>query len=122
MIHGAGFDCRRVPLSGSAPGWAGDLMLAGRMFEVKTRARGLRRLYRWLDERYFGLVVAADRREPLIIFRLGNFLRDCRFRESSGTSRSKTLPAVFGRSGAPRPRGRARSGPPVSRESGEGHS
>jgi hypothetical protein len=80
LATAAGLDCQRVPLPGSAPGWTGDLVLAGRRFEVKARARGFRRLYGWLKGR-FGLVVAADREEPLVVIRLGDFLRACRFRE-----------------------------------------
>jgi len=120
MMHGAGLECRRVPLSGSAPGWAGDLMLAGRTFEVKTRARGFRRLYRWLDERYFGLVIAEDRQEPLVVLRLADFLRDCTFRERVGRDRSKPFPGVFDPAGAQRSGGQPGSGPPVSQESAEG--
>ena len=55
-----------------------DLIFAGRHFKVKARAKGFRRLHRRL-ENYFGLVLSADRHEPLIVLRLGNFLRHCRF-------------------------------------------
>lgn len=89
-----GFNCQRVPLSGSAPGWAGDLMLAGRTFEVKARGRGFRRLYRWL-EGYFGLVLATDRKEPLLVMRLGDFLRACRFSEPLEKGIAKTSEQVF---------------------------
>ena len=77
-----------VPLSSAAPGWAGDLMLAGRRFEVTARAAGFRRLYRWLGP-HFGLIVPADRKEPLVVLRLGDLLRRCAFRERALDPRPK---------------------------------
>lgn len=101
LVRRAGVHCKRVPLSGSAPGWAGDLILAGRSFEVKARANGFRQAYRWL-EGHFGLVLSADRCEPLIVLRLGDFLKHCQFRDSSqatseqdcGTSFSQTSKVI----------------------------
>ncbi|MFQ5803606.1 MAG: hypothetical protein ACE5JQ_11985 [Candidatus Methylomirabilales bacterium] len=89
LAQAAGLNCRRVPLSGSAPGWGGDLVLAGRSFEVKARAQGFRRLYGWL-EGHFGLVVAADRRKPLVVLRLADFLRNWRSRDLTQRGSSKT--------------------------------
>jgi len=96
MATTAGTECVRVPLSGGAPGWAGDLMLAGRRFEVKARAAGFRRLYRWLGP-HFGLVVAADRAEPLVVIRLGDFLRHCAFRDRVPVPRQKCPAGISGR-------------------------
>lgn len=68
-------------------GHGSDLVLGGRRFAIKAGARGVDALYRWLGDG-FGLVVAADREEPLLVLRLGDFLRACRFRESeNGTQR-----------------------------------
>ncbi len=78
IANASGADRRRAPLPGSAEGWVGDLVLAGRRFEI--RARGVNALHRWLGDQ-FGLILAADREEPLIVLRLGDFLRACRFRE-----------------------------------------
>src|SRR5437660_246336 len=55
MATDAGAECVHVPLSGAAPGWAGDLMLSGRRFEVRARTSGFRQLYGWLGP-HFGLV------------------------------------------------------------------
>jgi hypothetical protein len=101
-VESAGMDCRRIPLSGSAPGWAGDLILAGRVFEVKGRGRGFRQLYRWLEDR-FGLVMSADRREPLLVMRLGDFLRSCQFRDGSDPAGAKTPTRDFGLGVGPDP-------------------
>ncbi len=94
LAQEAGIECYRVPLSGSAPGWAGDLMLAGRSFEVKARGKGFRRFYRWMEGR-FGLFLAADRKEPLLVLRLGDFLRACRFRDSSENDGSKMSTQLY---------------------------
>jgi hypothetical protein len=63
-----------VPLSGAVGGrFAGDIVLPlmGRdlCVEVKSRTKGFRELYTWLDERDV-LIVKADRREPLVVMRL----------------------------------------------------
>ncbi len=80
---------KRVPLSGLPRGGAGDLMIGGRRFEVKTWGKGFRRLYRGLEDR-FGLVLSANQKEPVVVMRLGDFLRSCRFREGVETVVSKT--------------------------------
>ena len=94
LIVASGLECRRVPLSGAAPGWGGDLVIGARTFEVKARAAGFRQLYRWLGDRHFGLIVTADRQEPLLVLRLGDFLRQCAFREPSQNQRPKSPDAV----------------------------
>ena len=85
----AGFQRKRVPLSGSAPEWAADLVMAGRSFVVRARAGGFRQFYRSLKG-HFGLVLSANRREPLVVMRLGDFLRHCQFRDSAQTGMPKT--------------------------------
>jgi hypothetical protein len=78
-----GVECRRVPLSGGAPGWAGDLWIAGRLFEAKSRGDGFRSLYRWLEDRD-GLVIGADRKPPLVVLRLQDYLLLCGRSETHG--------------------------------------
>ncbi len=58
-------------------------------FEVKARANGFRQLYRWLEE-HFGLVVSTENQEPLIVLRIGDFLKQLQFRESTQTDVPKT--------------------------------
>ena len=98
-----GVECRRVPLSGAAPGWGGDLIIGSRTFEVKARAAGFRRLYGWLGP-HFGLIVAADREEPLVVLRLGDFLRQCSFRDRVLGPRPKGPAGTSGRPEAGEPR------------------
>ncbi len=89
LVRSQELEDKRITLPGSAPGWAGDLILAGRQLEVKARAKGFRRLYSWL-EGHFGLVLSSDRCEPLIVLRLGDFLKHCQFRDTSQIAVPKT--------------------------------
>jgi hypothetical protein len=74
--------------------------MAGRSFEVKARARGVGRLYRWLDG-HFGLVLAADSREPLLVVRLGDFLRACRWRDAAQFPGQNLLDGFLARARVP---------------------
>lgn len=56
-----------------------DFLLGGRRFAIKARAGGVDAFYWWLGDR-FGIVVATDREDPLVVLRLGDFLRELRFR------------------------------------------
>ncbi len=77
IANTAGGEHQRVP----------DFALAGGRFSIKARERGVDALYRWLDNR-FGVVVTADHNEPLVVMRLRDFLRACRFRDrENGTQR-----------------------------------
>lgn len=71
IANAAGAEHQRVPAS--------DFVLVGRCFSIKAGALAVDALYRWLGDR-FGVVVAADRDEPLVVMRLGDFLRELRFR------------------------------------------
>ena len=73
-----GFAAERVPLSGAAGGsFSGDitspLMGVDRKWECKKRADGFRQLYDWIDGNY-GLVIAADRRRPMVVLDFEQFL------------------------------------------------
>ena len=96
IIAASGLACLRVPLSGAVPGWGGDLVIGTRTFEVKVRARGFRQLYRWLGDRHFGLIITADRKEPLLVVRLSDFLDQCSFRDRAQDARPKTPGSVSG--------------------------
>src|SRR5947209_2542669 len=96
LIAANGLECLRVPLSGAAPGWGGDLVIGTRTFEVKVRARGFRQLYRWLGDRHFGLIITAHRDQPLLVVRLSDFLRQCNFRDRAHDARPKTSGSVSG--------------------------
>lgn len=73
----AGLEARRVPLSGAAPGFPGDLLvrlpgLGEVVAEVKARKRfGLEG---WLEGRGL-LLLRPDRKPPLVVLRLEDFLK-----------------------------------------------
>jgi Holliday junction resolvase len=78
LYQAAGFAAERTLKAGATPGRTLNthdvtVPLNGidRRIEVKCRAAGFSQVYRWLiDAGNFGLVVKADRREPLIVLRL----------------------------------------------------
>ena len=77
ILQEAGIAAERIPLSGSAGGrFASDVLVPvfghDRRIEVKCKADGFALIYRWLVNRY-GLVLRADRSEPLIVIRLRDF-------------------------------------------------
>jgi len=75
-LQEAGIEAKRVPLSGSAKGYPGDVcaLVGGRKvcLEVKARA-DFKTLYGWLQDRD-GLILKGDRREPLIVMKLQTLL------------------------------------------------
>jgi len=93
-VTGTGVEDRRVTLSRAAPSRGADLLIGARTFEVKARTRGLRQLYQWLGNCHFGVIVAAGTEEPLLVVRLGEFLRNCTFRESAQERRPKSPDSV----------------------------
>ncbi len=70
-------EANRVPLSGSAAGFKGDVHIKrGRetwVIEAKKRADGFKFLYQHLEGADI-LVVGADRKKPLAVLDLGDFL------------------------------------------------
>lgn len=79
ILQDHGLAAERVPLSGGAGGsYIGDftapVLGIDHTFEMKCRARGFRSIYNWLAGHY-GLVLRADRCEPLIVLRLEDFAK-----------------------------------------------
>ncbi|HON72403.1 MAG TPA: hypothetical protein PK512_03660 [bacterium] len=65
-----GLEAERVPLSGAGGGsFSGDLIVEGKIAEVKGRKDGFKSLYKWLEERDI-LFIRADRKEWLVVVRL----------------------------------------------------
>ncbi len=63
-----GFESKRVPLSGSAVGFKGDVMVHGLVGESKLRATAFKKIYEWLGDNDF-LCLRADNSERLYIIR-----------------------------------------------------
>lgn len=79
MVHkfsDAGMPAKRVPLSGAT--WLKsdiivDIRGVERPMELKKRGDGFKQLYDWLGDANYALVVAADRRPPLVVLPFDNF-------------------------------------------------
>ncbi len=79
-----GLAAERVPLSGQGADRRGstrfkaDVSLpvlgTDQRLEVKARKDGFRELYAWLEDN-FGLVIKADRKDPLVVLRLKDAAR-----------------------------------------------
>jgi hypothetical protein len=95
ILKEAGLEARRVPLSGSAPGYPGDLEVElpglGRVL-VEVKARKRLALEAWLEGRGL-LVLKADRRPPLAVMPLQALLALIRAGDGEGAaSRSSPSP------------------------------
>lgn len=80
VLNSINLDAQRVPLSGAAGGhYGGDVSFRWfgerTKFEAKVRggADGFKTLYEWLEGNA-GLFVKADRKTPLVVLRLEDFL------------------------------------------------
>jgi hypothetical protein len=76
-----GLNCRRMPLSGALGGeFAGDIRAAidgeSRVFQLKCLANGWRTVYSALAG-HDGLIIRADRSDPLVVLPLAYFLKLC---------------------------------------------
>ncbi len=77
-LQGHGINAKRVPLSGGAPGFEGDIILSlddkELVCEVKARGEGFRQIYRWLGKKDI-LFIKADRKKYLAVIPLEIFLK-----------------------------------------------
>jgi len=69
-----GLEAHRNFLSRSPTNDAADVVVAGRKMQVKKEASGFKRIFRWL-EGVDGLVVGADREEPIVVIRYNDYLK-----------------------------------------------
>ena len=83
LVHTAieqGLEARRVPLSGAAEGFKGDVLITdaqGKVWtvECKVRSRGFSRLYDWMPDYIDALSVRADRKKRLFVLREDTFFQ-----------------------------------------------
>lgn len=77
-LQAAGIGAEKVPLSGAVKGGKYDHDLSvpvrgvDRKIECKVRASGFATIYKWLEGNY-GLCIACDRADALVIVRLVDF-------------------------------------------------
>lgn len=72
--RGAGLEARRVPLSGAAEGFKGDVLItdaSGKVWtaECKVRADGFKQIYGWMADYIDVLTLRADRKPRLVVMR-----------------------------------------------------
>ncbi|PZA06100.1 MULTISPECIES: hypothetical protein [unclassified Meiothermus] len=77
LLKAHGLEARRVPLSGAAPGWSGDVVvtlprIGTARVEVKSR-KHFKTLEGWLEGSDL-LVLKPDRRPPLVVLPLSRLL------------------------------------------------
>lgn len=63
-----GFEAKRVPLSGAADGFKGDVIVHGLVGESKLRASAFAKVYQWLGDNDF-LTLRCDGKERLYVIR-----------------------------------------------------
>jgi hypothetical protein len=94
LLREAGLEARRVPLSGSAPGYPGDLEVElpglGRVL-VEVKARKRVGLEAWLEGRGL-LVLKPDRRPPLAVMPLQALLALIRAVNGEGPASTSSPP------------------------------
>lgn len=75
-----GLEAKRVPLSGAAEGYPGDVIVhsswgSDYCIEAKWRGDGFKQIYGWLQHKNAdALVIKADHQEPLCIIPYTKFL------------------------------------------------
>lgn len=78
ILQQAGFDAKRVPLSGSTNFAKGDVQIVLNnktlTAEVKARANGFKQIYGWLGDKDL-LIIKADRKEPLVVLRFQDYIK-----------------------------------------------
>lgn len=70
----AGLQARRVPLSGAAEGFKGDVLItdaSGKVWtaECKCRANSFKQIYGWMADHIDVLTLRADRKPRLVVMR-----------------------------------------------------
>ena len=77
VLKAEGIEAKRVPLSGAAEGYKGDIetIIRGNrwVLELKSRGEGFKSLYGWLEGND-ALVVKADRQKALVVLELDKFI------------------------------------------------
>ncbi len=70
-----GIPAKRVPLSGAAEGFKGDIIIDGSLrAEVKARKDGFKQIYDWLEGNDY-LFIKANRKPVLVVMEIDEFIR-----------------------------------------------
>ena len=82
LLREAGIPAKRVPLSGAAEGYPGDVKYTDvadldnpdKTAEVKIRSTGFKQIYKWLADNDI-LAIRSDRNEWLVVQRLKDWVK-----------------------------------------------
>ncbi len=70
-----GIPAKRVPLSGAAEGFKGDIIIDGSLkAEVKARKDGFKQIYDWLEGNDY-LFIKANRKPVLVVMTIEDFIK-----------------------------------------------
>jgi len=70
-----GISAKRVPLSGAAEGFKGDIIIDGSIrAEVKARKDGFKQIYKWLEGNDY-LFLKANRKPVLVVMMIEDFMK-----------------------------------------------
>ena len=70
-----GIPAKRVPLSGAAEGFKGDIIIDGSLrAEVKARKDGFKQIYEWLEGNDY-LFIKANRKPVLVVMEISEFIK-----------------------------------------------
>ena len=70
-----GISAKRVPLSGAAEGFKGDILIDSNLkAEVKARKEGFKQIYNWLAGNNF-LFIKANNKPTLVVMTIDEFIR-----------------------------------------------
>lgn len=70
----AGVPAQRVPLSGASEFQKGDVIVDGKVAEVKVRKDDFKRIYQWLEDKDL-LFIKSDRKDYLVVMKLDDFIK-----------------------------------------------
>lgn len=69
-----GLQAKRVPLSGAADGFKGDILIGNLKAEVKARKDGFKQIYNWLEDNDV-LFLKANRKKVLAVIDIDFFIK-----------------------------------------------
>lgn len=96
LIQSHGIDAKRVPLSGAADGFKGDIIMGQWTIEAKLRADGFKQIYDWIDGDSDLLVIGRDRSPPLAVLDLRDLLDILAGRHTKTIDQIRTHQAKWG--------------------------
>ncbi|RMD47622.1 MAG: hypothetical protein D6834_00535 [Aquificota bacterium] len=83
-----GIPAKRVPLSGSADGFKGDILIDESLkCEVKARKDGFKQIYDWLEGNDY-LFLKANRKKVLVVMEIDEFIELLKTQSAFGVKKN----------------------------------